>query len=151
MSRSVDYEKLGLLANAIESELKSIGVWSSASSLPEEKFENMGAFGTNTMALVEWIQYVLLPIIQDVVKEKRKLPDESMIGVHAKREFDGDIQYAHLCELLTHLDDMANGKTYTTWYDHGQEISGELQLAENLLPDQLCDLLKLFQLLKAIF
>ncbi len=140
MPSSVDYEKLGLLAKAIEAELKSIGVWSSAQSLPEEKIENMGAFGINTLSFVEWIQFVLLPILQDIIKEKRKLPADSAIGVHATREFDGAIEYARLRELLTHLDDMANGKTYVTWFDHGQEISGELLLSENLLPDVLRDL-----------
>ena len=121
MTKPVDYKKLTSLAANIEAELKSIGVWSNEDSLPEEKFKNMGTFGINTMALVEWLQYVLLPTIHDKIKNKKELPSNSMIGVHAVREFDGDSRYSYLCDLLIQLDELANGyaqSSFITWFDH---------------------------------
>jgi uncharacterized protein YqcC (DUF446 family) len=142
MPTPVDYSKLSSLSSAIEVELKSIGAWSNT-PLPEEKFENMGPFGINTMALVEWIQFVLLPIIQNIIKDKGNLPKESMISVHAAREFDGDDSYVHLCDLLMQLDNLANGeesKSYVGYYDKGGHYIPAEEVPPNLLPRELFDL-----------
>ncbi len=131
-----------------------MGVWSSI-PLPEEKFENMGAFGINTMAFVEWIQFMLLPVMQEIIKDKETLPSDSMISVYAVREFNGDNRYAHLYDLLRQLDDMANGRKATNKlhviHHPREEFIGEVNERPYVIPSVLMDLSKIVPTLEGDF
>ncbi|MBS1505723.1 MAG: YqcC family protein [Bacteroidetes bacterium] len=94
-------------ANEIETELKRLNRWSDQ-PLPEEKFENMGAFGAGAMSFEQWIQFVLIDTIREIVKEQAQFPDESNVGVYAVREFDGDAEASTLIKLLCELDELIN-------------------------------------------
>jgi uncharacterized protein YqcC (DUF446 family) len=96
-------------ANEIEAELKSLNRWSKE-PLPEEKFENMGAFGSNTMGFEQWLQFVLIPRIKDIVRTKDSFPDGSMLASYAIRVFDGDPEAGELHELLYQHDALINGQ-----------------------------------------
>src|SRR4051812_18166950 len=104
-----DYTKLSALTFAIEAELKTLNAWSAAPIAPE-KLIDMGAFGSNTMAFEEWIQFILLKRIKQIIDEKDTLPSESMISTYAIREFDGNPDYDNLMDLLRQLDDLSNGE-----------------------------------------
>jgi uncharacterized protein YqcC (DUF446 family) len=106
-----DQHKLVLTkANEIEAELKRLNRWSET-PLPEEKFENMGAFGSETMAFEQWIQFVLIDRIHEIVKGEGAFPSESNVGVYAVREFDGDLEAGTLIQLLSELDAMINSES----------------------------------------
>lgn len=94
-------------ANEIESELKRLNRWDE-NPLPDEKFENMGAFGSETMAFEQWIQFVL---IERIVNEEGGFPSESNVGVYAVREFDGDPEAGTLIQLLSDLDELINSES----------------------------------------
>lgn len=95
-------------AQEIQAELKSLGRWDD-NPLPSEKFENMGAFGCNTMTFVQWLQFVLLQRIMEIVRDKSEFPAGSMLAPYAIREFDGDPNAGQLHQLLYELDELANG------------------------------------------
>ena len=97
------HAKVATLADALEAELRRLGRWSDRPP-PPEAFENMGAFGINTMPFVTWIQFVLLPRIREIVSERGEFPSRSQVGVHAVRELDGDDDAARLGSLLGDLD-----------------------------------------------
>jgi len=94
-------------ANEIEAELKRLNRWTNE-PLPPECFEEMGAFGSNTMAFEQWIQFVLIPRIQDIVSTKGEFPSDSQLSRYAVRVFDGDTDADHLRNLLYQLDDLIN-------------------------------------------
>lgn len=142
--RKID-QSLSNLATAIREELSQLGVWSST-PLAAEKFNDMGAFGINTMSLTQWIQFVLLPRIQQIIDEQESLPSESMISAHAVREFDGNPEYDKLIELLTQLDDLANGES-----DSGRADDIKPILGVNVLPDSLRELAKLLHTFEGDF
>jgi uncharacterized protein YqcC (DUF446 family) len=96
-------------ADEIEAELKRINRWS-AHELSSEKFENMGAFGSNTMTFENWIQFILIPRIHAIVDEKGEFPDSSELAPYAIREFDGDPEAHTLHDLLYDLDKLINEK-----------------------------------------
>ena len=101
-------DKYSLIANKateIEVELKRINRWTTA-ELPPEKFENMGAFGSNTMTFEQWIQFVLLQRIHQVIESKGQFPSQSQVGTYAIRNFDGDPDADNLVRLLNELDDL---------------------------------------------
>ena len=94
-------------ANEIEAELKRLHRWDE-NPLPEEKFENMGAFGSKTMGFEQWIQFVLIERIHEIVKEEGEFPSESNVGVYAIRVFDTDPEASELTHLLSELDALIN-------------------------------------------
>jgi uncharacterized protein YqcC (DUF446 family) len=91
------------LLDKIEAELRQIGYWQST-PLPAEKFNNMGAFGMNTMAFSQWLQFVFLPQARKAVSGERKFPGSSNVSVQAIREFDGDPNTGNLVSLLCEFD-----------------------------------------------
>ena len=93
----------GRLLDKIESELKQIGYWQST-PLPEEKLDYMGAFGMNTMAFSQWLQFVFLPQARKAVSGEREFPSESNVSGQAIREFDGDPNAEALVSLLCEFD-----------------------------------------------
>jgi uncharacterized protein YqcC (DUF446 family) len=95
--------KASRLADAIEAELRKLGRWS-AQRPPDEKFVDMGAFGMNTLSSEQWIQFVLVPRVREVVKDKGELPTSSSVAVWATRNFDGDPDADHLLSLLRDFD-----------------------------------------------
>ena len=99
------------LAKQIEDELKSLNRWSDH-PLPEEKFENMGAFGCNTMAFEQWIQFVLLDRLRNIVANKGEFPKSSSVAAYAVSTFDGDYETVHLQELLSRLDALIDGEEF---------------------------------------
>jgi uncharacterized protein YqcC (DUF446 family) len=104
------YDLVTAKANEIEAELKLLRRWNT-SPLPPEKFENMGAFGCNTMSFEQWIQFVLLPRIHLIVRDKDSFPQGSMLGPYAIRVFDGDLESSRLHDLLYELDEIVNQNT----------------------------------------
>ncbi len=97
------------LLDKIEFELQQIGYWQST-PLPEEKFENMGAFGMNIMAFSQWLQFVFLPQARKAVSGAREFPGESDVSVQAVREFDGDPNAGNLVSLLCEFDAVVEGR-----------------------------------------
>ncbi len=104
------------LALALELELKRLGRWQ-ADPLPPEKLEHMGAFGENTMAFEQWIQFILVVRLRQMARQELEFPDSSNLGAYAVRAMDGDDEAEHLRELLTEIDafieDMQTPKVIT--------------------------------------
>jgi uncharacterized protein YqcC (DUF446 family) len=141
MPSQPDYSKLAALSAAIEAELKALGTLSTA-PLDPGKLIDMGAFGSNTMAFEEWIQFILLSRIKQIIDEKGMLPSESMISTYAIREFDGNPDYNKLMALLRQLDDLANGHA-----EEESDIASTPVLGADVLPDSLRELAKILHTL----
>ena len=109
MENSEKYVRASVLAKKIEGELKRLNRWSDH-YLPGEKFENMGAFGCNTMSFEQWIQFVLLDRLKEIIETKGEFPNESMIATYAIKAFDGDYETIELQRLLALLDALAIDK-----------------------------------------
>lgn len=87
----------------IVAEMKSEGVWDV--QRPEDAaFENMGAFGLNTMAYIQWLRHVFIPAVEARLDTDGPWPSSSAVGTQAIREFDGDDRMARLTTLLCEFD-----------------------------------------------
>lgn len=104
---SLLYTQVSNQASEIEGELKRLNRWS-AEPLQPEKFKDMGAFGSHTMAFEQWLQFVLIPRIYAIVEEKGEFPNNSMLAPYAIRVFDGDSAAGKLHDLLYELDKLIN-------------------------------------------
>lgn len=87
----------------IVAEMDAIGM-SQVVEPPSQAFEEMGAFGSDTMAFSQWLQYVFVPTVRSRLEDGGPWPSLSMVGAQAVREFDGVPEAAHLCSLLSEFD-----------------------------------------------
>ena len=91
----------------IEAEMKHIGYWSQE-PLPEDAYDFRQAFAMDTMAFPRWIQFILIPRVKAVIEQCGQFPSESMVGMQAVREFDGDGNAVRLISHLIGFDELFN-------------------------------------------
>jgi len=99
------YARVTRSINEIEAEIKRIGYWSSE-PLPESTYRFQAAFAMDTMTFVQWLQFVFIPRVRDIIAQHGTFPSQSMVGVQAMREFDGDEDASRLVSLLTEFDEL---------------------------------------------
>jgi uncharacterized protein YqcC (DUF446 family) len=107
--RQPDHAAVAAKIAAIEAEMKRIGLWQSE-PLPPQAFVDAGAFGINTMAFAQWLQFVFVPRVRQIVAENGEFPDSSDVGVTAVRNFDGFEEAAELTSMLGAFDALIEGE-----------------------------------------
>jgi len=98
-----DLPAFARLADRIEAELRELKAWDATPPSPEA-MANAGAFGMNTLAYTQWLQWVLVPRLRQVADGSFPVPPTSQVGVHAVREFDGWNESMPLQHLLIEVD-----------------------------------------------
>lgn len=104
--RSEDPAWRGALAaqlDAIETELRRIGYWQDTPIEPQ-KMQFNRAFGADTMAFSQWLQFVFVPNARAMLAPDRTPPERSMVAAYAVRELDGCDEALELCSLLSTFD-----------------------------------------------
>lgn len=91
------------LAFALEMELKKRNRWD-PEPIAEEKLENMGAFGENTMTFEQWIQFILIVRLRQMARQELDFPENSMLATYAIRRIGDDPQAEDLRDLLNDVD-----------------------------------------------
>jgi uncharacterized protein YqcC (DUF446 family) len=89
----------------IEQEMKRIGYWQSEPLRPEQ-YEFRSAFAMDTMAFSQWLQFIFIPRVKNMVETGEKFPPDSQNGAQAVREFDGDDRAQELVDLLSEFDEI---------------------------------------------
>jgi uncharacterized protein YqcC (DUF446 family) len=102
------YEAARERIGEIEAELKGLGWWQEERP-PEEAFNFTMAFAMDTMAFPQWLQFVFIPRVNELIEARGSFPASSMVGAHAVREFDGVYEADRLVGLLTAFDDFIEG------------------------------------------
>lgn len=103
------YAQAAQKISEIEAEMQRIGYWS-ADPLPEEAYDFQQAFAMDTMAFSQWLQFVFIPRVREIIEEHGTFPSNSMVAAQAVREFDGDENTSQLLSLLSEFDDLFGGK-----------------------------------------
>jgi len=128
------YKQVFAKAGEIEAELIRLGRWE-AQPLPDDRFVNMGAFGSNTMAFEQWIQFILLPRIRDIIASNGEFPSESNLAPYAIRYFDGDPDAENLHQLLYDLDALINGEAPIQGLEtHSENEPPTVHLGDSTIP-----------------
>jgi uncharacterized protein YqcC (DUF446 family) len=129
------YELVLIKASEIEAELKRLNRWN-LSPLPAEKYDDMGAFGENTMSFEQWLQFILIPRINEIIENKGEFPEGSMLGPYAIRYFDGDHEADDLHQLLYDLDTLINKKTHGEESEWKPSFNDETSATDYAIPEQ---------------
>jgi uncharacterized protein YqcC (DUF446 family) len=99
------YATVKAAIDAIETEMKSIGFWQ-AEPLKPEQYHFQQAFGLDTLAYSQWLQFIFIPRVNSIIAEHGQFPKSSSVGAQAVREFDGINEAEHLISLLSEFDAM---------------------------------------------
>src|SRR5258708_26707559 len=101
-----NYEVVQAAVVEIEAEMKRIGMWQEKPLAPEQ-LQFKQAFGGDTMAFHQWLQFVFLPRVREIIAAKGKFPNSSQVADQAFREWKmwGSEQNADaLLEMLRRFD-----------------------------------------------
>lgn len=94
--------------DAVESEMKRIGMWENA-PLPTEAYEFRSAFAMDTMAFSQWLQWIFVPRVRSIIESNGDFPSGSSVATQAVREFDGYDEAGDLVGFLSEFDGLFNG------------------------------------------
>lgn len=92
--------------NAIEAEMKRIGMWQ-ARPLTADQLDFHAAFGGDKMAFEQWLQFIFISNVRDLIAANGKFPNHSQVADQAFREWRmwGDREGVdQLLELLNDFD-----------------------------------------------
>ena len=87
----------------LKAELRGLGYWQTDPLRPEQ-YQFKQAFGTDTMAFTQWLQFVLIPRVRAIINNQEEFPDTNQVGAQAVREFDGVPEARGLVALLSEFD-----------------------------------------------
>ena len=109
MSRAANatHAEVAAHADAIEAEMRRIGLWQDEPLEPGQ-YEFSAAFAMDTMAFSQWLQFIFLPRVRQIVAERGEFPSGSMVAAQAVREFDGVPEATDLCATLAAFDALFN-------------------------------------------
>lgn len=104
-TRPSKIDRVRMKLEEIEKEMKESGIWQSAPLAPEA-YAFTRAFAGDTMAYSQWLQFIFIPRVREVVDGHGDLPPTSSVGAQAVREFDGYDAAAGLANLLAEFDEI---------------------------------------------
>jgi uncharacterized protein YqcC (DUF446 family) len=93
---------------AIETEMRRIGFWQSEPPRPEQ-YDFKAAFAMDTMAYGQWLQFVFIPRVKELLNSGGAWPGSSHVGTQAIRESDGMTETSELVSLLSEFDALFGG------------------------------------------
>jgi len=102
------HEEVAAAADEIEAEMRRIGAWRDE-PLPPEAYEFRQAFAADTMTIEQWLQFVFLPRVRQIVASRGAFPAQSQVGTWAVRNFDGVPEADKLVSLLASFDALIEG------------------------------------------
>jgi uncharacterized protein YqcC (DUF446 family) len=104
-SMGTTQERIQAKIAEIEEEMKRIGYWQNDPLRPEQ-YQFRMAFGMDTMAFSQWLQFIFIPRVKSMLETGEKFPRDSQNAAQAVREFDGDDNAYKLCGLLSEFDEI---------------------------------------------
>jgi uncharacterized protein YqcC (DUF446 family) len=101
------YARAAAFTQALESALKQANLW--PGEKPPGEIEVRGAFGSENMSFPQWLAWILIPRVLDIVATRGSFPSRSQVSTKAAREFDGCPEADPVVRVLGDFDDMING------------------------------------------
>jgi uncharacterized protein YqcC (DUF446 family) len=97
------YQNVQTKLDEIVTEMKQVGFWQDRPLEPEQ-YNFRAAFAMDTMAFGQWLQFVFVPRVTQILESQGTFPSRSQVGAQAIREWDSVPEAAHLIELLCAFD-----------------------------------------------
>ena len=106
LNSKFDANVLADLLLAIEAEMRSCGVWGKIQ--PEnEALQSRSPFCGDTLSLEEWLQWIFLPRMKDLLESGKSLPRRCDIAPYAQKAWQSRIgELSALLALIRQFDDV---------------------------------------------
>lgn len=114
--RKIDASEVRVRLDAVVAAMKEIGAWEVARPT-DDQLVHMGAFGTNSMAFVQWLRWVLVPNVEELIASDGPWPPESGVAFQAQREnmWSPSPELETLIEPLRRFDRLFNAAEPPPW------------------------------------
>lgn len=108
MNKQERYEQASAIMQAIETELRSLGLWSD--TLPSQQaLQSTMPFMYDTLKLHQWLQFIFLPRTQALIAQGGTLPGNCHIHPLAEHEFAKlELEHGTLLDLIRQMDNVLN-------------------------------------------
>ena len=94
----------------IEAELRQLGCWDRQPP-PAGALVSDQPFAVDTLTLPQWLQFIFLPTIYQMLEEGRRLPDRCAIAPMAEEYFrDSGLAASALQQALLRIDQLLSGQ-----------------------------------------
>jgi uncharacterized protein YqcC (DUF446 family) len=104
-AKHLDTSQVRAKLDEVITELKRKGLWD-ISRPSDDKFENMGPFGMNTMPFSDWLRWVFVPRVESLIETDGPWPTGSSVATQAMREGDTDPDIKELVPVLSRFDEL---------------------------------------------
>ncbi len=99
------YDDVATLLLQLEAELRRMQLWEEQQP-PAELLVSTEPFCVDTLSLPQWLQFVFLPRMTELIDGARPLPDQCGIAPMAEEYFrGGDYTAGELIKLLVDIDE----------------------------------------------
>lgn len=109
---SANRDNVKELLDEIEAELKKLNLWGGENNRPyDECFLSIIPFFMDKMDFHQWLEYVLLPKMREILDSGFDLPGNLLVHTYAQEYYRHKLDaHAHLVRLLRALDLSCNPK-----------------------------------------
>ena len=101
------YARANQYMQELEAAMRADGMW--PSTPPPKPLVVKGAFGCENMAFTQWLAWVLIPRVREIVADKGRFPAGSAVAAYAVRELDGVSEAGEVIKILIAFDKMVDG------------------------------------------
>ena len=100
-----DYQELSRYLQRLENELRQLGWWSDVAP-GADALQSNAPFCHDSMTFDQWLQWVFIPRIQEILQQKKPLPDNCAIAPMAEIAWakEPSAAVAGLTQLLFKID-----------------------------------------------
>ncbi|MFQ6371276.1 YqcC family protein [Shewanella sp. YIC-542] len=103
------YQQTEVLLQGIEQELKQLQMWSPKSPAPQA-LASTAPFACDRLPLEQWLQFILVPKMQQLLRTRQPLPSKIAIAPMAQYVWAEQPETRKLITLLEMLDDLLSGQ-----------------------------------------
>lgn len=106
MSGKHDCVAILLELEQLETELKALELWGGQENRPAEHLLNSQTpFCLDTIEFHQWLEYVLMARLRQMISDKGQLPAAMMVHTYAQEKYRGEwCKYRKLIGILQNLD-----------------------------------------------
>lgn len=103
-------KKIALILDDIEQELRQLGLWGGSGARPHySAFESEIPFFLDTMDFHQWLEYVLIHNLRQMIASDKRLPETMLIHTVAEELYKDNLElYKNLIDHLFRLDSHFN-------------------------------------------
>jgi len=98
-------ERLAMTLDALMAEMQRAELWSEQRP-PTEAFQSTLPFFTDTMSFAEWLQFVLIERLSEMLRVNAPLPAVSGIAVMAEHVWQGEQDKIEVISLIADIDEL---------------------------------------------